>query len=143
RRYGWGAGRTVGVLAASAALLAAFLVIESRVRQPILPLSIFRLRTLAGANPAGLLLGGSFFGFIFVGTLYMQQVLHYSAPKTGVVWLATSLTSVALAGLSQLLVTRGGAKVVMAIGMTLIGGGVIWATHMPLPAPLPAHPPPP
>jgi hypothetical protein len=54
----------------------------------------------------------------------MQQVLHYSALKTGIVWLATSLTSVALAGLSQLLVTRGGAKVVMAIGMTLIGGGV-------------------
>jgi EmrB/QacA subfamily drug resistance transporter len=131
-RYGWGASRTVGVFAASAALLAAFLVIESRVKEPILPLRIFRLRTLAGANAAGLLLGGSFFGFIFVGTLYMQQVLHYSALKTGIVWLATSLTSVALAGLSQLLVTRGGAKGVMAIGMTLIGGGVIWATQMPV-----------
>jgi EmrB/QacA subfamily drug resistance transporter len=131
-QYGWGAGRTVGVLAASAALLAAFLVIESRVKEPILPLSIFRLRTLAGANAAGLLLGGSFFPFFFVGTLYMQQVLHYSALKTGVVWLATSLTSFALAGLSQLLVTRGWAKVVMAFGMTLIGGGVIWATQMPV-----------
>jgi EmrB/QacA subfamily drug resistance transporter len=131
-QYGWGASRTVGVLAASAALLAAFLVIESRVNEPILPLRIFRLRTLAGANAAGLLLGGSFFGFIFVGTLYMQQVLHYSALKTGIVWLATSLTSISLAGLSQLLVTRGGAKFVMAIGMTLIGGGVIWATQMPV-----------
>ncbi len=131
-QYGWGAGRTVGVLAASAALLAAFLVIESRVKEPILPLRIFRLRTLAGANAAGLLLGGSFFGFIFVGTLYMQQVLHYSALKTGIVWLATSLTSVALAALSQLLVTRGGAKIVMAVGMTLIGGGVIWATQVPV-----------
>jgi MFS family permease len=120
------------MLAASAALLAGFLVIESRVAEPILPLRIFRLRTLAGANAAGLLLGGSFFAFIFVGTLYMQQVLHYSALKTGIVWLATSLTSIALAGLSQLLVTRGGAKVVMAIGMTLIGGGVIWATQMPV-----------
>ena len=131
-QYGWGAGRTVGLLAASAALLAAFLVIESRVNEPLLPLRIFRLRTLAGANAAGLLLGGSFFGFIFVGTLYMQQVLHYSALKTGIVWLATSLTSIALAGLSQLLVTRGGAKVVMAVGMTLIGGGVVWATQMPV-----------
>jgi EmrB/QacA subfamily drug resistance transporter len=131
-QYGWGAGRTVGMLAASAALLAAFLVIESRVKEPILPLPIFRLRTLAGANAAGLLLGGSFFAFIFVGTLYMQQVLHYSALKTGIVWLATSLSSIALAGLSQLLVTRGGAKVVMAVGMTLIGGGVIWATQMPV-----------
>jgi hypothetical protein len=97
-QYGWGASRTVGVLAASAALLVAFLVIESRVTEPILPLRIFRLRTLAGANAAGLLVGGSFFGFIFVGTPYMQQVLHYSALKTGIVWLATSLTSVALAG---------------------------------------------
>jgi EmrB/QacA subfamily drug resistance transporter len=131
-QYGWGATRTIGVLAASAALLAAFLVIESRVQEPILPLRIFRLRTLAGANAAGLLLGGSFFGFIFVGTLYMQQVLHYSALQTGVAWLATSVTSVALAGLSQYLVTRGGAKLVMALGMTLIGGGVIWATQVPV-----------
>jgi EmrB/QacA subfamily drug resistance transporter len=131
-QYGWGAPRTAGVLAASAAALATFLVIESRVKEPILPLRIFRLRTLAGANAAGLLLGGSFFAFIFVGTLYMQQVLLYSALKTGIVWLATSLTSVALAGLSQLLVTRGGAKIVMAVGMTLIGGGVIWATRMPV-----------
>jgi len=90
------------------------------------------LRTLAGANAAGLLLGGSFFAFIFVGTLYMQQVLHYSALQTGVAWLAASLTSVALAGLSQALVTRIGPKVVMAIGMTLIGTGVIWATQVPV-----------
>jgi EmrB/QacA subfamily drug resistance transporter len=131
-QYGWGATRTVALLAASAALLAAFLVIENRVESPLLPLSIFRLRTLAGANVAGLLLGGSFFAFVFVGTLYMQQVLHYSALQSGVAWLAASLTSIALAGLSQWLVTRGGAKIVMAIGMTLIGAGVIWATQVPV-----------
>jgi EmrB/QacA subfamily drug resistance transporter len=131
-QYGWGATRTVALLAASAALLAAFLVIENRVKEPVLPLSIFRLRTLAGANAAGLLLGGSFFAFIFVGTLYMQQVLHYSALQTGLAWLAASLTSIALAGISQALVTRGGAKVVMAIGMTLIGAGVLWATQVPV-----------
>ena len=82
-QYGWGATRTLALLAASAALLAAFLVIENRVESPLLPLSIFRLRTLAGANVAGLLLGGSFFAFVFVGTLYMQQVLHYSALQIG------------------------------------------------------------
>jgi EmrB/QacA subfamily drug resistance transporter len=131
-QYGWGATRTVALLAASAALLAAFLVIESRVESPLLPLSIFRLRTLAGANVAGLLLGGSFFAFVFIGTLYMQQVLHYSALQSGVAWLAASLTSIALAALSQWLVTRGGAKIVMAIGMTLIGVGVIWATQVPV-----------
>jgi EmrB/QacA subfamily drug resistance transporter len=131
-QYGWGAARTIVLLAASVGLLAAFAMIESRVEDPLLPLSIFRLRTLAGANAAGLLLGGSFFAFIFVGTLYMQQVLHYSALQTGVAWLAASLTSIALAGVSQLLVTRGGAKIVMAIGMTLIAAGVLWATQVPV-----------
>ncbi len=131
-QYGWGASRTVSVLAGSVVLLAAFLAIENRAKEPVLPLSIFRLRTLAGANAAGLLLGGSFFAFIFVGTLYMQQVLHYSALQTGLAWLAASLTSIALAGISQALVTRGGAKIVMAIGMTLIGAGVLWATQVPV-----------
>jgi EmrB/QacA subfamily drug resistance transporter len=131
-QYGWGATRTIGVLAAAAVLLAAFLLIERRVTDPILPLSIFRLRTLAGANIAGLLLGGSFYAFIFVGTLYMQQVLHYSALQSGLAWLAASLTSIALAGVSQALVTRGGTKIVMAVGMTMIGVGAIWATQVPV-----------
>ena len=131
-QYGWGATRTIGVLAAAAVMLAAFLLIERRVTDPILPLQIFRLRTLAGANTAGLLLGGSFYAFIFVGTLYMQQVLHYSALQTGLAWLAASLTSIALAGLSQALVTRGGTKIVMALGMMMIGVGAIWATQVPV-----------
>jgi EmrB/QacA subfamily drug resistance transporter len=131
-QYGWGSERTVAVLAASAALLVAFLVIESRVKEPVLPLSIFRLRTLAGANVAGLLLVGSFYPFLFVGTLYMQQVLHYSAIQSGLAWLAASLTSIAFAGLAQWLVTRVGAKIVMTVGMTLIGAGVIWATQVPV-----------
>ncbi len=131
-QYGWGTTRTIVLLAGSAALLVAFAGIESRAQEPLLPLSIFRLHTLAGANIAGLLLGGSFYGFIFIGTLYMQQVLHYSALETGVAWLATSLSSIALAGLSQRLVTDRGAKVVMTIGMMLIGAGVIWASQVPV-----------
>jgi EmrB/QacA subfamily drug resistance transporter len=129
---GWASGRTISLLAAAAALVAAFLAIETRVDSPLLPLRLFRLRTLAGANAVGLLLGGSFFAFIFVGTLYMQQVLGYSAIKTGLAWLAASITSVALAGLSQALVTRVSAKLVMAAGMGLIGGGILWATAVPL-----------
>jgi EmrB/QacA subfamily drug resistance transporter len=131
-QYGWGAARTIVLLAAAAAALAGFLVIESRVEDPVVPLSIFRLRTLSAANLAALLLGGSFFAFVFAGTLYMQQVLHYSALQTGAAWLAASMTSMALAGVSQLLVTRIGAKVVMAIGMTLIGAGIVWATRVPV-----------
>ena len=79
-----------------------------------------------------MLLGASFYAFFFVGTLYMQEVLHYSALQAGVAWLATSITSVGLAGLSQYLVTRIGPKIVMAIGMTLIGTGVLWATQVPV-----------
>jgi EmrB/QacA subfamily drug resistance transporter len=129
---GWGAARTVTLLAASAASLVAFLIVETRVEAPLMPLRIFRLRAVAAANAVGLLLGGSFFGFIFIGTLYMQQVLGYSALQTGVAWLAASLTSVALAGLSQMLVNRISAGRVMALGMALIAGGALWATQVPV-----------
>ena len=129
---GWTATRTLALLAASAALLAGFLVIETRAEAPLLPLRLFRLRTLAGSNAVGFLLGASFFAFIFIGTLYMQQVLGYSALKTGLAWLAASVTSVALAGLSQMLVTRASAKLVMAAGMVLIGAGSLWATQVPV-----------
>ena len=127
---GWGTARTVALLATSVALLAAFVVIETRVEAPLIPLRIFQNKTLAGANAVSVLLGGSFFAFIFIGTLYMQQVLGYSALKAGLAWLATSLTSVAFAGLSQALVTRGSAKLVMAAGMAMIGGGILWATQV-------------
>jgi EmrB/QacA subfamily drug resistance transporter len=126
---GWATTRTISLLAVSTILLAAFVAIEARVEAPLMPLRIFKLKTLTGANVVGFLLGGSFFAFIFVGTLYMQQVLHYSAIETGLAWLATSLTSVAFAGLSQALVTRRSPKVVMALGMTMIGAGLLWTTQ--------------
>ncbi len=128
---GWTATRTLAMLAASAALLAGFLVIETRAEAPLLPLRLFRLKTLAGSNAVSFLLGASFFAFIFIGTLYMQQVLGYSALKTGVAWLATSLTALALAGPAQILVARTSAKLVMAAGMALAGAGILWATQVP------------
>ena len=131
-QYGWASTRSIAVLGAAVALLVSFLVIEGRVKDPLLPLGIFRLPTLAGANVAGLLLGGSFFAFIFAGTLYMQEVLHYSALQTGLAWLAASVTSMALAGVSQWLVTKIGPKTVMVIGMTMIGAGILWATRAPV-----------
>jgi EmrB/QacA subfamily drug resistance transporter len=131
-QYGWGTTRTVALLLGSVALLVAFAAVERQAQEPLLPLSLLRLRTLAGANVAALLSSASFFGFIFVGTLYMQQVLHYSALQTGVAWLVASLSSVALSGLSQRLVTQRGAKVVMTMGMILIGAGVVWASQSPV-----------
>jgi EmrB/QacA subfamily drug resistance transporter len=130
-QVGWAATQTVAMLSAAAALLVAFFIVETRVEAPLLPLRLFRLSTVAGSNAVGFLLTGSFYTFIFVGTLYMQQVLHYSALKTGVAWLAASLTSVACAGLSQMLVTKTSAKMVMVFGMALIGGGILWATQIP------------
>ena len=129
---GWSSARTVALFATAAVLLITFLILETRVEAPLLPFRIFRLKTVAGANAVGLLLGASFFAFIFVGTLYMQQVLRYSAIETGLAWLAASLTSVGLAGLSQALVTRISAKYVMAAGMAMIGGGILWATAIPV-----------
>ncbi len=128
---GWTATRTLALLASAAALLAVFVVIEARAEAPLLPLRLFRLKTLAGSNAVGFLLGASFYGYIFIGTLYMQQVLGYSAMKTGLAWLVVGLTGVVLAGPAQVLVTRASAKLVMAVGMTLTGAGILWAAQVP------------
>ena len=128
---GWTAVRTLAMLVASAVLLAAFVVIEARAEAPLLPLRLFRLKTLAGSNAVGFLLGASFYGYIFTGTLYMQQVLGYSAMKTGLAWLVVGLTGVVMAGPAQVLVTRVSAKLVMAAGMTLTASGILWATQLP------------
>ena len=130
-QVGWAAPQTLAMLATATALLVAFLVVETRVEAPLLPLRLFRLTTVAGSNAVAFLLGASFFAFIFLGTLYMQQVLGYSALKTGVAWLTASLTSVAFAGLSQMLVTKTSAKIIMVLGMALIGTGILWATQIP------------
>jgi EmrB/QacA subfamily drug resistance transporter len=129
---GWATAKTVGSLVVSGLLLVSFVLVEARVEAPLLPLRILRSRPVAGANAVGFLLGGSFYGFIFIGTLYMQQVLGYSALTTGLAWLAASLTSVALAGLSQLLVTRIGAGPVLVAGMALIAGGTALAAGVPV-----------
>ncbi len=127
---GWAATQTVAMLTVGAALLGAFFVIEARVEAPLLPLRLFRLSSVAGSNAVGFLLTGSFYTFIFVGTLYMQQVLGFSALKTGLAWLIASVTALAFAGPSQKLVTRISPKPVMAFGMALIGTGVLWATQI-------------
>src|SRR5919198_919510 len=86
-QHGWGSVESIGLLAASAALVAAFVVVEFRSKAPLLPMRIFRLRTLTGSNVTGLLMGGAIFSQFFLLTLYMQQVLHYSALKTGVAYI--------------------------------------------------------
>jgi len=111
---GWASGRTIGVLIASAVLMAAFLAIETRSRSALMPLGIFRRRTLAGANLIGFGLGTMVFGMFFLLSLYMQQVLGFSALETGVGYLAVALTAVAASGLAQADSGRRGAAHVVA-----------------------------
>ena len=129
---GWGNGTTIALLIGAAALIAFFLIWETRVEQPLMPLSIFRIRTLAGANVVGLLLGASIFADFFLLTLYVQNVLHFSALKTGITFLATAGTMVVVAALSQWLTTKIGPRIVMAIGLALNTGGLIWYTQIPV-----------
>jgi EmrB/QacA subfamily drug resistance transporter len=130
--YGWGSARTLLSLAGAVVLLVAFLVIESRTKDPLMPFRIFRIKTVAGANVAALLLGGVVFANFFVLTLYVQQVLGYSALKTGLTFLATAGTSVLWAGLAQGLVTRVGAKPIMATGFVAMIAGMLWYTQIPV-----------
>jgi EmrB/QacA subfamily drug resistance transporter len=128
----WTSTWTLSRLAVAAALLIAFFVVESRAKDPLMPFSIFRIRTVAGANVAGLLLGAVVFANFFLLTLYVQQVLHWSALKTGLTFIATAGTAVLWAGLAQALVTRIGAKTVMAIGFVGMIAAMLWYTQIPV-----------
>jgi len=128
---GWGSARTIGLLLASAALLAAFAVIESRIGSPMVPFQIFRTKTLAGANVTGVFLGAVVYANFFILTLYAQQVLHYSALKTGLTFLATAGTVIPVAGISQALTTRFGPRPVLTIGLALITAAMLVYAQIP------------
>ena len=107
---GWGATRTIVCLAAAVVLLIAFVAIELRQRDPLMPFSIFRLRTLRGANIVGLLIGMSLFSMFFFISLYLQDVLGYSPIKTGIAYLPLAVGIIIAAGVASQLVTRVGFK---------------------------------
>ena len=128
--YGWASLETIGLFTASAVLMAAFLAWESRAKDPLMPFSIFRLRTLVGANIAGLILGTALFGMFLMLTLYMQQVLGYSPLRTGVAYLAVAGTAIFWSALAAQLVTRIGVKPVLVIGMGALTGGLVYFTQV-------------
>jgi EmrB/QacA subfamily drug resistance transporter len=130
--HGWASGWTLLRLAIAAALLVAFLGVESRVKDPLMPFGIFRVRTLAGANVAGFLLGIALFANFFILTLYVQQVLGWSALKTGFTFIATAGTAILWAGVAQALVTRLGVKLVMTVGFIGMIAGMLWYTQIPV-----------
>ena len=123
---GWGSARTLGLLAAAVLLMAAFVGIERRSASPLVPFSIFRLRTLTGANVVGVLTGASLFSMFFFISLYMQNVLGYSAIKTGLSYLPLAVSIIIAAGVASQLVTKIGFKPVLAVGMLLISAGLFW-----------------
>ena len=127
---GWGSTQTIGLLALSVALIAAFVAIELRSHAPLVPFRIFRLRTLTGANIVGVLVGGSLFAMFFFITLYMQQVLGYSPIKAGLSYLPLALMIIVASGIASVLVTRIGFKPVLAAGMAIIAGALVWFSQV-------------
>jgi EmrB/QacA subfamily drug resistance transporter len=129
---GWTSSQTIASLAVAVLLLIAFLVVESRAKDPLMPFRIFRVSTVAGANVAGLLLGAVVFANFFLLTLYVQNVLQWSALKTGLTFIATAGSAVLWAGVAQALVTKIGAKTVMAMGFIATIAGLLWYTQIPV-----------
>jgi len=127
---GWGSFQTIATIAGSLILLAAFVAIESRSRAPLVPFSIFRVRTVTGANVVGILVGASLFSMFYFISLYMQQVLGYSPIKAGLSYLPLAITIILAAGIASGLVTKVGFKPILAIGMACIALGLIWFTQI-------------
>jgi EmrB/QacA subfamily drug resistance transporter len=129
---GWASAQTIGELAGALAVLAFFVVWESRTEAPLMPLTIFRTGNVAGANGVSVLLGAVAFANFFLLTLYVQDVLGYSALRTGLTFLATAGTTVIFAGVAQLLTTRYGARPVLTIGMLLLTAGMLFYAQIPV-----------
>jgi len=134
----WRSTTTVGLLAGAAVLLAAFLVVEARSRTALMPLGFFRNLTVSGANAVGLMLGTSIFAMFFFLSLYMQQVLRYSATTAGLAFLVVAVLMVVFAGVGQAVVTRAGVKPALVVGMALIAVSQLWFARLPVAGSYPA-----
>ncbi|HSB39965.1 MAG TPA: DHA2 family efflux MFS transporter permease subunit [Gaiellaceae bacterium] len=129
-QHGWLAGQTLGYFGASLALLVGFVAWELRHPEPLMRLGIFQIRTVSGANVAGFILGTAMFSMFLMLTLYMQQVLGFSAMKTGVAYLAVAGTAIVWSAVAAQLVTRAGVKPVLVAGMTALTAGLVYFTQV-------------
>ncbi len=129
-RDGWLAGQTLAVFGVSLALLAGFVGWELRHPDPLMRFGILRTRTLSGANVAGFIMGTAMFSMFLMLTLYMQQVLGYSAMKTGVAYLAVAGTAIIWSAVAAQLVTRVGVKPVLVTGMAALTLGLLYFTQV-------------
>src|SRR3954447_23611059 len=124
--YGVIDGVEVQFLALAAALLVAFVVIESRPANPLVPIAVFRSRSLTGAVATGVLMGGALIGLFFFATLYLQQVLHYGPLKAGLSYLPLAPPIAASAGGAGSLSTKFGPKPVLVSGLVVQAAGLSW-----------------
>ena len=131
-QHGWGSAETVVLLAVSGALIVGFVGIELRSAAPLLPMRMFRLRTLTGSNVAGLLMGAAIFSQFFLLTLYMQQVLHYSAIQTGVAYVTLTLAIIVFANVAQVVALRIGLRLPLVVGLLLSAGGLVLYARLPV-----------
>jgi EmrB/QacA subfamily drug resistance transporter len=129
---GWTAATTLALIASSAALIVAFVVIELRSPSPLLPMRIFRSRTLSSANAAMAIVGAVAFSEFFLLTLYLQDVLAYSAMQAGAAFIAFALTVVVISNVAQLVVTRFGVGPTLTSGLLLSAVSVAWLTRLPV-----------
>ena len=129
---GWGATRTIAELAGAAALLVAFVVNELRVANPIIPLSILRIRGIAVADATQLVAVGGFVPMFFFLTLYMQTVLHYSPIQTGVAYLPLTGGFIVSSGIVSQLFARVGTKPVIVAGAVIVAAGLYWLSLIPV-----------
>ncbi len=127
---GWTSNTTILRVAVALVLIGIFVAIELRTRRPLVPFSIFRNRTLRGANVVGLLTGMSLFSMFFMITLYLQQVLGLDALQAGLAYLPLSAAIILAAGMAGQLVTRVGFKPVLISGLILVGIGLAWFTQI-------------
>jgi EmrB/QacA subfamily drug resistance transporter len=129
--HGWETPETIVLLVAAASLLVAFVAVELRSKAPLLPMRIFRLRTLATANAIAVVIGSISFSQFFLLSLYMQEVLRYSALTTGLAYIAITLTIAVGANLAQKLVTRFGARPTLTTGLLLSAVALGLYTRLP------------
>jgi EmrB/QacA subfamily drug resistance transporter len=129
---GWRSAQTIGVLASATVVLAAFVANERRQRAPLAPLSIFRINGLGFSNVTQLVAFAGFLALFFYVTLYMQDVLRYSAVQTGLAYLPLCGIAVVSAGISSQLLGRVGTRPVIVTGAVIGAGGLYWLSHIPV-----------
>jgi EmrB/QacA subfamily drug resistance transporter len=129
---GWGSGRTIGELAGSFALLAAFAINEARHPNPLFPFSVLRINGLAAADLTMVIAMAGFYSMFFFVTLYMQNVLGFSQIQAGAAYVPTTLGVAVASGIASRLFARTGTRPIIVAGALLGAGGVFWLSRIPV-----------